>query len=752
MLRFRRIEISNFACFEDLAIELSLDPEKPLTVIRAENGSGKTTLLRAVRWAMYGEKGLPGDFKRFSLHPSSWSPDENGIDTQVAIEFETDGSTRDNASSGTNKIYRLVRSVTTIGKEAARDDRPDFQRIHEDVQLMEREGDGTWSPISSAAETVVDALLPWGLRDFFVMDADEATDFVGGSENKVMSRQAVSEKTTTAVHSLLGLDVFKRASQRVTAIAQGFGKAATKAVGDADLDRLQDDLEAQRQKRNRLDGRVAEENRKLDEITDGLESRRDRLEDELKGVGAEDELRKRLADNRRRSKQAAKERDRDVLPLLCQQLEASNLLATLAVGHVQQAYDVLKPLHDQGLIPLRHLNFVRDLLENGTCVCGEDLSPGSRRRRQVATRVEESTLQEKRANYLGHLHDAARELLAQAKDAGSAWRERRREHGARLAELTDELAEIEQDKREIDKKLDRIDQERIQILRDEIAAFEKQEFTLRSNLSLNGNEIARLKSSIDSLQKQIDQRQRNERAAADKQSAQEMANLVSAVLGEAYRAIQAKQVKELSKRMNLLFAKIVANVTDADFDHVERNKATLRMIAQVGLRALEGKEDRFEIYALNRRGRAMPPIEINGASRRVLALAFVLALCQESGTKAPLVADSLLNFMSGAVRTNTLKATVDYSRQPILLLTGADLEGPAEIAIINKRAGATYTLTGQWDAVEVAAGGDVVRQTKSRPIAILCECGPTQWCDICERVGQSEKPGWSKRTRKGAVA
>ena len=32
----------------------------------------------------------------------------------------------------------------------------------------------------------------------------------------------------------------------------------------------------------------------------------------------------------------------------------------------------------------------------------------------------------------------------------------------------------------------------------------------------------------------------------------------------------------------------------------------------------------------------MPPIEINGASRRVLALSFVLALCAESQTYAPL--------------------------------------------------------------------------------------------------------------------
>ena len=57
-------------------------------------------------------------------------------------------------------------------------------------------------------------------------------------------------------------------------------------------------------------------------------------------------------------------------------------------------------------------------------------------------------------------------------------------------------------------------------------------------------------------------------------------------------------------------------------------KATIRMIAEVGLRRVPDS-NHFEIYALNARGRAMPPVEINGASRRVLALSFVLALCED---------------------------------------------------------------------------------------------------------------------------
>ena len=221
MLRLRRIEIDNFVCFDNLVIEPSIDLERPLTVIRAENGSGKTTFLRALRWGMYGERGLPGDSTRFSLHPSWWQPTDdpnNSIKTKVSIEFETDGSTRDYTEGNPiTTVYQLVRSVTTKGKSTARDDEPDFHvGIDEQTQLMVKEGMMEIGlPHTTGFDAVVEQLLPWGLRDFFVMDADEATDFVGGSENKVMNHQDVIKKTTEAVHSLLGIDVFRKASERV---------------------------------------------------------------------------------------------------------------------------------------------------------------------------------------------------------------------------------------------------------------------------------------------------------------------------------------------------------------------------------------------------------------------------------------------------------------------------------------------------------------------------------------------------------
>ncbi|MDE0160499.1 MAG: AAA family ATPase [Acidimicrobiaceae bacterium] len=743
MLRLRRIEIDSFVCFDDIVIELSTDPERSLTVLRAENGSGKTTFLRALRWGMYGERGLPGDSSRFSLHPAWWQPDDDGIKTQVTIEFETDGSTR-YATEGkaTTTVYQLVRSVTTIGKPTASDDEPDFRRINEQTHLMVREGDGTWEPHTVGVGTVVEQLLPWGLRDFFVMDADEAADFVGGSENKIMRRQDVIEKTTSAVHSLLGIDVFKQASQRVAGIARAFEAQATKAIGDADLDALQTELDQLRGEEAELTEKISGQRAQKTELDDRLRQRRDDLETELKDIGAAEELRRRLAENRSRFASATKRR-KAALGLLASELESTDLLASLVRSEVTTAYAMLRPLYERGHIPLKHLNFVRDLLESGTCVCGQDLTEDGMHRRHVEDRIAESAEQEERANYLGQLHDAAKSLMDHA--AATSWDDRNVQYADDVATLDKELSTLGLDKRDIDKRLDALDEEKIQVIRDEIAALETQVSNLNRDLGLGAANLPPLTSRIDSLDKQIHQRQRNERAATDQRTAEALAKLIVDVLNQAYATIQAEQVQELSRRMNRLFSQMAANVSDDDLDEIQRNKATLKMIAEVGLRSLEVNPEDYEIYALNSRGRSMPTIEINGASRRVLALSFVLALCAESRTHAPLIADSLLNFMSGAVRRNTLRVTAENSSQPILLLTGSDLEAPSEVETVTQHAGATYTLTGQWDAIDAGEGGDVIHWTEQRPVSLVCACGPRQYCKVCERVGQSGSPGWTQR-------
>ena len=58
-MRLESAHIKNFKLLENVDLTFSTDSQRPLTVIRAENGSGKTSILYALRWAMYGERGIP---------------------------------------------------------------------------------------------------------------------------------------------------------------------------------------------------------------------------------------------------------------------------------------------------------------------------------------------------------------------------------------------------------------------------------------------------------------------------------------------------------------------------------------------------------------------------------------------------------------------------------------------------------------------------------------------------------------------
>ena len=745
MLLIRRIEIENFVCFDRIEIEPSTDPNRPLTLIRAENGSGKTTLLRAIRWGMYGEDGLPGKASQFSLHLADWRPDEDGMRTRVAILFETDGSSRDHPEGNrTNTAYELIRTVTTVARKPARSGAPDFRRVDEHAQLMVQTPSGSWEPHEAGVANVVAQLLPGNLRDFFVMDADEAADFVGGSENKVVQRQTVIDKTSFAVRALLGLDVFKDATDRVRRIANEFGRSATKAVGDDELNRQQAELDRLRNEMKEAEDLVEKERRRKTEIEGELESARDKLEALVGSIGAQDVLKQRLKDNRQQRGRARQLR-LDAFGKLSRQLSGIDLLATLASDEISSVRELLQPMYDDGSIPSRHLAFVEGLLERGLCVCGQDLSAESDFRRHVQHLLDRSIGKEDVANYLAEVLQAANAL--HQFDGAEGWDRRCRELEQAIADLDQEMEDLDTDKREMDEQLDDVKAVEVQVTRDKIGMLATQKETIDRTLGASEDNRDRYRRQVNELDGRIRAQLRRQREARDHQACQQTSTILVDILEQAYATIRDEQVQELDTEMNRLFARMAANVNEEDVEDADRRKATLRMIDQVGLQRLSGDAGEFEIFALNSRARSMPPTEINGASRRILALSFVLALCKVSRTYAPLVADSLLNFMSGSVRSNTLRVTAQTASQPILLLTPSDLESQNEVDQVTEYGGATYTLTGQWQHTE----GDVVNLTDERRVALICSCGPRQFCSVCERTGQSGSPGWRNKAAEEGV-
>ena len=71
-MRLEGAYIKNFKLLEDVELLFSSDLRRPLTVIRAENGSGKTSILYALRWGMYGEKGIPATNAAVVYREAGW--------------------------------------------------------------------------------------------------------------------------------------------------------------------------------------------------------------------------------------------------------------------------------------------------------------------------------------------------------------------------------------------------------------------------------------------------------------------------------------------------------------------------------------------------------------------------------------------------------------------------------------------------------------------------------------------------------
>lgn len=741
MLLIRRIEITNFACFDQIEIQPSVDHEKPLTVIRAENGSGKTTLLRAIRWGMYGEQGLPGNPGNFSLHPATWQPDSDGIETKVSILFETDGSSRLSLEGKqTNIEYELRRSVTTIHTEPNATGDPDFRRIGEDAQLLERESDGSWVPNVHGVKRVIEELLPWSLRDFFVMDADEAADFVGGSENKEIQRDEVISKTSYAVRALLGLEVFDGAAERVASLRRDFERDATKATRNAELTGKQAELDLVRGKLDEIEKRLERNRHERANTDERLAQARGRLEALIGNLGAHDALLQRLADNDKHTQRANQER-RDAARELSNDLTRIEMLASLATREIHHVVQLLQPLYDDGSIPVRHLPFVKQLLESGTCVCGQDLISATDHAERIREVIDRSTEQKDHADHLAEVLDAANALGRHADR--EEWGERTDEHAKAVADLDDEINNLTRTRREIDSQLEDIDDDEVENARGRIDMLQQKLSNIEREITSDQEAREQLGKDSNKLDGDIRAARRQETQARDLERYEEAAAMLVQVLTQAYARIQDEQVQELDAEMNALFGTMAANVFDDEAVEDNQYKATLKMIAKVGLQPLEDTSTEYEIFAHNSRGRSMPPTEINGASRRILALSFVLGLCKVSRTVAPLIADSLLNFTSGSVRTNTLRVTAETASQSILLLTGSDMESQNEIDLIDRYGGATYTLTGQWQHGDHV--GDVVHLSDNRQVSLLCTCGPRQYCDVCERVGQAQDNRWSCR-------
>ena len=69
-MKLKKIELRNWGRYPSVTLDVDSPKDKPVVLIRAKNDRGKTTLFYAIKYALYGKKGLASH--KNQNNPQDW--------------------------------------------------------------------------------------------------------------------------------------------------------------------------------------------------------------------------------------------------------------------------------------------------------------------------------------------------------------------------------------------------------------------------------------------------------------------------------------------------------------------------------------------------------------------------------------------------------------------------------------------------------------------------------------------------------
>ncbi len=696
-------EFQNFRLLRDLELRFSVDPHKKLTVIRAANESGKTTILHALQWALYGDAALPGKGDGFRLHPIDWSaPDGKRVPITAMVEFELTtyrqigGELRE-----ARRRYRIVRAAFEEVDATAR-------RTASTMRLFALNDSGA-SPIESP-EAFVNDELPPELREVFFTDGDRALSFIEAD----VAQSTKRERVQRAIRSLLGLGVIEQAMKHVQKAAADVNRKAKQVGANAELRNIASRLEEIDKESGKFEAALADAKQQFAAFDEKVEETDRKISAALQ-KGDKEKLRKDLEHAKREIKQlddqlAAANKEHSAL--FRNREVATELLAPV----LRRAYDKLEELHDQGKIPNTTIPVLQNRLTAEICICGEPLVPGEpdcdERRAHIQKLIDDSLRADEIQEIITDLYYGAKPLPTD----GNSWLDEYK----KIVERRDGLKALRDDGgrkfRALEIELDALPDTDVQGLREARRQYKEQRDRHLSKSSSIETQLLSLRREREGLNVEFERLLREQKKGARILAELEVTQDVSRVLQSAYDRITKEELRKVSDLMNRIFLEMIG--ADPEQGAIIRRA---EISAEFDIK-VHGPNDR----TLN------PDRDLNGASRRALTLAFILALTKVSEVEAPNVIDTPLGMTSGYVKRSLLRTAIRESAQLILFLTHDEIAGCEEI--IDDAAGAICTLTNPTHYPKMLLNDPGSAERK----VLRCSCTHRNDCPQCQRRTDSD--------------
>jgi len=707
-MKLLRAQFENFRLLRNLELNFSTNPERNLTVIRAANETGKTTILTALQWALYGDLSLPGKGSKYRLHPIDWNIEKGQrVPITVTVDFEISKWRKSSERIiETRQQYRIVRSASEEISGAK------WSRQAATVKLFLLTDRGA-EPIESP-EVHVNEELPPDLREVFFTDGDRALSFIEADVAVSTKRQRVQN----AIRSLLGLSIIEEAIRHVNKSTSEANKKARRLQGTGDLNKIATQLQGIEDDIEKKQAEYDDANEQFVAFDEQFNSIDRKIAEALQ-KGDKERLKKGLESVNRDIKQLDKQiesAEKDHLALF----RSDSLAIDLLSPALDDALQKLADLNKEGKIPNTTIPVLEERLKQENCICGESIDEndpdGNRRRLNIQKLIDDSKRADEVQVIITDLFFGSKALQKSPEQKESLWLEEYK----RVVENRDGLAILRDragaKKRSIELEIDRLPDADIQGLRDTKKKYKEQrdrflqkKSSLETQLENLNRDRAFLVVERDRLLRIQD---RGTRVLAELAVAQD----IITVLKGSYDKITSEELVSVSEKMNEIFLDMIG----ADPEQF----AIIR-------RAEINKDFDIKVYGPQERT-LNPDRDLNGASRRALTLAFILALTLVSEVEAPNVIDTPLGMMSGYVKRSVLRAAIQKSAQLILFLTHDEIAGCEEI--LDDAAGIVVTLTNPSHYPKMLVNDpNFTEQT-----ILACDCTHRNECQLCARIVDTE--------------
>ena len=694
-MKLIRARFENFRLLRDLELSFSTDPQRNVTVIRAENETGKTTILTALQWAFYGEDALPGDARSFRLGPIDWS--SPSVRITVEVDFEATLTSRNGARTERRRL-RVVRTVTETITGTTWQRGASTPKL---FQLTERGAQPLEYPDSRLRTE-----LPPELREVFFTDGDRALSFIE-ADSATVKRQRVEN----AIKSLLGLSVVEDAAKHVRQATSDINRKvresdASSKARDASTRIVAIDTEIAA-----LDAQLAQAQEAHARCEEQYERLSKKIEEAL-AKGDRSDLVSQLAKIR-----AQRKRDEALALSVAKEhgelLKSKTLTRQLLSGHIEKASRLLEDLREAGRIPNQTVPVLVDRLGQETCICGESLDErdpnGLRRRDHIQKLIAASKTADETQRMITDLYFGGRELM-QPLDA-RGWTGEYADLIDKRQKIAKNLEDLAVEEARIDAKIGEIPETDIQSLREQRKVAKKQAEDYRDAASRASVKLDAAKRDKKAAEEERDRYLKEQGRGIRLAAELTVGSDVLKVFEQTLERLKKEELTRVSDLMNEIFLDMIGS--DGEQGAIIR-KALISPEFDI---VVYGPDDRL----------LSPDRDLNGASRRALTLAFILALTKVSEVEAPNIIDTPLGMMSGYVKSSVVAAAAKYSAQLILFLTRSEIAGTE--GLLERYAGEVVTLTNPAHYPRM-----LVNEPSSRSLQVLrCDCSYDEVCTICER-------------------